>query len=112
MERSVEHSLPGRVVVGDIELDLAMRSVKRSGRQIRIGPTEFRLLAALMEQPGRVVTRAELLRAVWGREAEIDPRTVDAHVSRLRRAMVRGKEINPIETFRGVGYLFCRAEDR
>lgn len=107
MEQSVEHVSSGRVVVGDVELDLATRGVKRNGRQIRLGPTEFRLLFALMEQPGRVVTRAELLRAVWGRSADVDLRTVDAHISRLRRAMVRGKERDLIETFRGVGYLFA-----
>lgn len=59
-----------------------------------------------MEQPGRVLSRAELLRAMWGQSADVELRTVDAHVSRLRRALVRGKESDPIETFRGVGYSF------
>ncbi len=106
MEQAVQRASPGRIIVGDVALDLEARRVRRGGRQVRVGPTEFRLLESLMEQPGRVLSRSELLRAVWGQSTEVELRTVDAHVSRLRRALVRGRESDPIETFRGVGYSF------
>jgi two-component system phosphate regulon response regulator PhoB len=71
-----------------------------------LGPTEFRLLEHLMETPGRVFTRAQLLDSVWGDAAEIDERTVDVHVGRLRKAIVRGRERDPLRTVRGAGYAF------
>lgn len=106
MEGALQRAAPRRLQVGDVDLDLEKRSVRRGGRHVRIGPTEFRLLESLMEQPGRVWSRAELLRAVWGQAADVELRTVDAHVSRLRRALVRGRASDPIETLRGVGYSF------
>lgn len=106
MERALQRASPRRLRVGDVDLDLETRSVRRGGRHVRVGPTEIRLLECLMAQPGRVWTRAELLRAVWGQAADVEFRTVDAHVSRLRRALVRGRASDPIETFRGVGYSF------
>ena len=71
-----------------------------------MGPTEFRLLEYLMEKPGRVFTRAQLLDSVWGMAAEIDERTVDVHVGRLRKALIRTREKDPIRTVRGAGYSF------
>jgi two-component system, OmpR family, phosphate regulon response regulator PhoB len=91
---------------GDIELDREKKRVHRSGRELHLGPTEFRLLEFLMVSPGRVFTREQLLDSVWGREAYIDERTVDVHVGRLRKALSRGRETDPIRTVRGAGYSF------
>jgi two-component system phosphate regulon response regulator PhoB len=89
---------------GDLELDRERRRVQRSGREIHLGPTEFRLLEYLMQSPGRVFTREQLLDGVWGRDVYIDERTVDVHVGRLRKALNRGRGIDPIRTVRGSGY--------
>jgi two-component system phosphate regulon response regulator PhoB len=90
----------------DIELDRAAHRVKRGQREVRLGPTEFRLLEFLMESAGRVLSRSQLLDGVWGRNAFVDERTVDVHIGRLRKALVRGREIDPIRTVRGAGYVF------
>jgi two-component system, OmpR family, phosphate regulon response regulator PhoB len=89
---------------GDIELDRERRRVSRGGREIPLGPTEFRLLEFLMQSPGRVFSREQLLDGVWGREVYIDERTVDVHVGRLRKALNRGRDSDPIRTVRGSGY--------
>ena len=73
---------------------------------MHLGPTEFRLLEYLMEKPGRVFSRAQLLDSVWGLSAEIDERTVDVHVGRLRKALSNAGEKDPIRTVRGAGYSF------
>jgi two-component system, OmpR family, phosphate regulon response regulator PhoB len=92
--------------IGDLSLDRKMRRVTRAGRDIILSPTEFRLLEHLMQSPGRVYSRAQLLDAVWGRDVYIDERTVDVHVGRLRRALSRARDIDPIRTVRGTGYSF------
>ena len=92
------------LTLGDIELDRNSHRVRRAGRDIHLGPTEFRLLDRLMEKPGRVYSRAQLLDTVWGMSAEVDERTVDVHVGRLRKALTRGKERDPVRTVRGAGY--------
>lgn len=92
--------------VGDIELDRAAHKVKRGARDVRLGPTEYRLLEYVMENPGRVLSRGQLLDGVWGRDAFVDERTVDVHIGRLRKALIRGKERDPIRTVRGAGYVF------
>jgi two-component system phosphate regulon response regulator PhoB len=89
---------------GDIELDREAHRVHRSGRELRLGPTEFRLLEFFMKAPGRVYTREQLLDGVWGRDIYVDERTVDVHVGRLRKAINRGKQPDPIRTVRGAGY--------
>jgi two-component system phosphate regulon response regulator PhoB len=91
---------------GDLELDREKKRVSRSGREVHLGPTEFRLLEFLMENPGRVYTREQLLDGVWGRDIYIDERTVDVHVGRLRRALNRGRAADPIRTVRCAGYSF------
>ena len=91
---------------GDLELDRDRRRVHRSGRELSLGPTEFRLLEFLMQSPGRVFTREQLLNGVWGRDVYVDERTVDVHIGRLRKALVRGREADPIRTVRGSGYSF------
>jgi len=94
------------LTVGDIDLDRVNRRVKRAGREIHLGPTEFRMLQYLMEKPGRVFTRAQLLDSIWGMSAEIDDRTVDVGIGRLRKALMRGRKKDPIRTVRGAGYSF------
>ena len=89
---------------GDLEMDRERRRVSRAGRAVDLGPTEYRLLEYLMERPGRVFSREQLLDGVWGRDVYIDERTVDVHVGRLRQALNRGREIDPIRTVRGAGY--------
>jgi len=91
---------------GDITLDRTAHRVMRREREVRMGPTEFRLLSFFLENMGRVLSRQQLLDGVWGRDAFIDGRTVDVHVGRLRKALVRGNDLDPIRTVRGVGYVF------
>jgi two-component system phosphate regulon response regulator PhoB len=91
---------------GDIELDRETRRVRRNGREVHLGPTEFRLLEFLMQSPGRVYSREQLLDGVWGHDVYVDERTVDVHVGRLRKAINRAKSKDPIRTVRGSGYAF------
>ena len=95
-----------RLKAGDIALDRRTRRVTRATRDITLSPTEFRLLEYLMQSPGRVYSRSQLLDAVWGRDIYVDERTVDVHVGRLRKAISRGRERDPIRTVRGLGYSF------
>ena len=89
---------------GDLTLDRETRRVHRGGDEVRLGPTEFRLLECLMRRPGRVFSRAQLLDIVWGREVYVEERTVDVHVGRLRKALNRGGAADLIRTVRGTGY--------
>ena len=104
LRRMSPEKIAGRLTFGDLELDRENHRVRRSGRDVHLGPTEFRLLDHLLSKPGRIFTRAQLLDAVWGLSAEIDERTVDVHIGRLRRALSRGAEKDPIRTVRGAGY--------
>jgi two-component system phosphate regulon response regulator PhoB len=92
------------LAIGDLELDREKKRVSRSSRPVDLGPTEFRLLEFLMERPGRVFSREQLLDGVWGSDVYIDERTVDVHVGRLRKALNRGQGADPIRTVRGAGY--------
>ncbi len=94
------------MAIGDLTLDRVTRRIHRAGREVKLGPTEFRLIECLMRSPGRVYGRDQLLDQVWGRDAEIDDRTVDVHVGRLRKALTGKQEIDPIRTVRGAGYAF------
>jgi two-component system phosphate regulon response regulator PhoB len=91
---------------GELELDRQSHRVRRSGRDLHLGPTEYRLLEYLMRHPGRVYSREQLLDGVWGNDVYVDERTVDVHVGRLRKAINRGREADPIRTVRGAGYAF------
>jgi two-component system phosphate regulon response regulator PhoB len=93
------------IVVGDVSLDRLAHRVRRSQREVRLGPTEYRLLEFMMERAGRVLSREQILDGVWGRQAELDERTVDVHIGRLRKALIRGKEAEVIRTVRGAGYV-------
>ena len=88
----------------DLRLDPGTHRVTRAGGPVRLGPTEFRLLASLMERPGRVFSREMLLDRVWGHDAEVDARTVDVHVGRLRKALGEHGGEDLVRTVRGAGY--------
>jgi two-component system, OmpR family, phosphate regulon response regulator PhoB len=88
----------------DIELNLQDHRVKRSGDTIHLGPTEFRLLRTLMEKPGRVYSREQLLDRVWGRDVYVEVRTVDVHIRRIRKALNNGGRLDLIRTVRAAGY--------
>ncbi|MFV0410437.1 MAG: phosphate regulon transcriptional regulator PhoB [Paracoccus sp. (in: a-proteobacteria)] len=94
----------GRLSHEDIVLDTDMHKVFRGGEELRLGPTEFRLLATFLEKPGRVWSREQLLDRVWGRDIYVDSRTVDVHIGRLRKALRRDGGEDPIRTVRGAGY--------
>lgn len=96
----------GVLSAGDLALDRQNWRVRRGARDVHMGPTEFRLLEHLMGKPGRVFSRAQLLDSVWGLSAEIDERTVDVHIGRLRKALSSASEKDPIRTVRGAGYAF------
>jgi two-component system phosphate regulon response regulator PhoB len=94
------------LTAGDIELDREAHRVRRSGRELHLGPTEFKLLEFLMQSPGRVFTRNQLLDGVWGHDVYIDERTVDVHIGRLRKTLNEPRGPDPIRTVRGAGYAF------
>jgi len=103
--RRVRPALAGETIeVGDLKLDPVGHRVEREGRELRLGPTEYRLLAFFMEHPRRVFSRAQLLDAVWGTGSEIEERTVDVHIRRLRKAIETGASPDPIRTVRSAGY--------
>jgi two-component system phosphate regulon response regulator PhoB len=104
LRRSSPERVSNLLSAGDIELDREKKRVSRNGKPVDLGPTEFRLLEFLMERPGRVFSREQLLDGVWGSEIYIDERTVDVHVGRLRKALNHGHAADPIRTVRGAGY--------
>jgi two-component system phosphate regulon response regulator PhoB len=104
LRRAAPERVSDTIAHGDILLDRAAHRVTRSGREVSLGPTEFRLLETLLESTGRVLSRDQLIDRVWGSASEIDDRTVDVHIGRLRKALIRGRESDPIRTVRGAGY--------
>jgi two-component system phosphate regulon response regulator PhoB len=93
----------------DLTMDLSAHRVVRAGQPVRLGPTEFRLLRFIMERPGRVFSREQLLDGVWGRDAEVELRTVDVHIRRLRKAVNDGGRADLIRTVRAAGYALDTA---
>jgi two-component system phosphate regulon response regulator PhoB len=93
-----------RITVGDIIIDRVAHRVKRQGKEVHLGPTEFRLLDYLMQHPGRVFSREQLLDAVWGSDVYVEARTVDVHIGRLRKALNGDVDGDPIRTVRSAGY--------
>lgn len=91
---------------GDVALDKVAHRVTRAGREIKLGPTEYKLLLFMMGKHGRVLTRQQLIDGVWGRDGDVDERTVDVHIGRLRKALVADGESDPVRTVRGGGYAF------
>lgn len=103
--RRVRPALAGeQMSYADIEMDIVSHKVKRGGETIALGPTEFRLLRHFLEHPGRVFSRERLLDAVWGHDSYIEPRTVDVHIRRLRKAINDGGRSDIIRTVRSAGY--------
>jgi len=103
--RRVRPALAGEAIeVGDLRLDPVAHRVERGGQALKLGPTEYRLLVFFMEHPRRVFSRAQLLDAVWGNGSEVEERTVDVHIRRLRKAIEGGAARDPIRTVRSAGY--------
>jgi two-component system phosphate regulon response regulator PhoB len=103
--RRVRPALAGeQLAYADIEMDVAAHRVRRNGEQVPLGPTEFRLLRHFLEHPGHVFSRERLLDAVWSHDPDIDARTVDVHVRRLRQALNQGSKPDLIRTVRSAGY--------
>ena len=103
--RRVRPGLAGeRLAYADIEMDTASHRVRRGGSPVMLGPTEFRLLKHFLEHPGRVFSRERLLDSVWGRDSDIEPRTVDVHIRRLRKAINVADAPDVIRTVRSAGY--------
>ena len=103
--RRVRPSTRGMVLEWEtISLDAETHRVIRDGQTLKLGPTEFRLLATFLEKPGRVFSREQLLDRVWGRDIYVDSRTVDVHVGRLRKALCAFGADDPLRTVRGAGY--------
>lgn len=104
LRRSRPAAVGERLEFEDLLLDPETHRVARGGAEIKVGPTEFRLLTTFMERPGRVWSREQLLDRVWGRDIYVDTRTVDVHVGRLRKALTAHGHDDPIRTVRGTGY--------
>ncbi|KAA2317122.1 phosphate regulon transcriptional regulatory protein PhoB [Pseudooceanicola sediminis] len=104
LRRTRPASMGERLEYEDILLDAETHRVMRSGQELKLGPTEFRLLSTFMEKPGRVWSREQLLDRVWGRDIYVDTRTVDVHIGRLRKALCTHGGDDPLRTVRGAGY--------
>jgi two-component system phosphate regulon response regulator PhoB len=104
IRRTRPAAVEDQLVFADIEMDLATHRVTRGGEALHLGPTEFRLLRHLMEYPGRVYSREQLLDAVWGHNVYVESRTVDVHIRRLRKALNQGDAPDVIRTVRSAGY--------
>jgi len=110
--RRVRPAMAGeRLVYADLDMDLAAHKVRRGGQVVPLGPTEFRLLRHFLEHPGRVFSRERLLQAVWPAHSEIDARTVDVHIRRLRKALNEGEKADLIRTVRSAGYALDEGGD-
>ncbi len=104
LRRSRPASVGERLIFDDIVLHAESHKVFRGEHELKLGPTEFRLLTTFMEKPGRVWSREQLLDRVWGRDIYVDTRTVDVHIGRLRKALSKYGVDDPIRTVRGAGY--------
>ncbi len=103
--RRVRPALAGETIeVGDLRLDPVAHRLERSGSEVQVGPTEYRLIKFFMEHPRRVFSRSQLLDAVWGTDSEIEERTVDVHIRRLRKSIALENTPDPIRTVRSAGY--------
>jgi two-component system phosphate regulon response regulator PhoB len=96
----------GQLLVGKLQLDTLSRRVMSNGEEIKLGPTDYRLLEFFMENPGRVYTRNQLLDRVWGANVYLEERTVDVHIRRLRKALETAGISSYLQTARGHGYRF------
>ena len=104
MRRSNTVPAKGELHFHDIVLDLSAHRISRNGRPLHLGPTEYRLMEFLMQRPRRVFSREELLDAIWGPSIHVEPRTVDVHIRRLRKAINGPDELDVVRTVRAAGY--------
>ena len=104
LRRARPSTVGQRLEFEDIILDSDSHKVSRGDNELKLGPTEFRLLSTFMEKPGRVWSREQLLDRVWGRDIYVDTRTVDVHIGRLRKALTKNGGGDPLRTVRGAGY--------
>jgi two-component system phosphate regulon response regulator PhoB len=104
LRRSGAALVKGRLAWQDIVMDQDAHRVTRAGRALHLGPTEYRLLEFFLQNPGRVFSRGQVLDAVWGRDIHVEPRTVDVHIRRLRKAVNAEGEPDVIRTVRSAGY--------
>lgn len=104
LRRSGAAPVKGRLAWQDIVMDQDAHRVTRAGRALHLGPTEYRLLEFFLQNPGRVFSRGQVLDAVWGRDIHVEPRTVDVHIRRLRKAVNAEGEPDVIRTVRSAGY--------
>ena len=102
--RRTERNNSKKLKYADIEMDLIAHKIIRNGRKIKLGPKEYKLLKNFLEQPHRVFSRDQLLDRIWGENIYVEPRTVDVHIRRLRKAITADNEINIIRTVRDAGY--------
>ncbi|MEA2998550.1 MAG: two-component system, OmpR family, phosphate regulon response regulator PhoB [Sphingomonadales bacterium] len=110
--RRVRPALAGEVLrYADVEMDVVAHKVRRDGKPVQLGPTEFRLLRHFLEHPGRVFSRERLLDSVWTHDTDIELRTVDVHVRRLRKALNEGNRRDLIRTVRSAGYALDTDSD-
>ena len=105
LRRTAPERVEDTLSVGDILLDRSAHRVRRGSREVALGPTEYKLLETMLQSPAHVLTRGQLLDRVWGNTAEIDERTIDVHIGRLRKALMSDGESDPIRTVRGTGYV-------
>jgi two-component system phosphate regulon response regulator PhoB len=110
LRRSGSIAAKGTLTYRDLTMDQDAHRVSRAGRALHLGPTEYRLLEFFLQHPGRVFSREQLLDAVWGRDIHVEPRTVDVHIRRLRKAINAEHEVDLIRTVRSAGYALD-AED-
>ncbi len=104
LRRSGRLASKGTLAYADVAMDQDAHRVTRDGRPLHLGPTEYRLLEFFLQHPGRVFAREQLLDAVWGRDIHVEPRTVDVHIRRLRKAINQDHEVDLIRTVRSAGY--------
>jgi two-component system, OmpR family, phosphate regulon response regulator PhoB len=106
LRRRIPDNFAAVLKVGDIEFDRDAMRVRRRGRIVELGPINMQLLELFLAQPSKVLSRQEILDAVWGHEGLIDERTIDVHVGRLRKALLTAWITDPITTLRGIGYRY------
>lgn len=110
LRRSGGVATKGTLTYRDLTMDQDAHRVSRNGRALHLGPTEYRLLEYFLQHPGRVFTREQLLDAVWGRDIHVEPRTVDVHIRRLRKAINGEAEADLVRTVRSAGYALDAAD--
>jgi two-component system phosphate regulon response regulator PhoB len=110
LRRSQPNGFGECLTCADLEMDLATHRVRRGAREVRLGPTEYRLLRHFLQRPKRVFSREQILDAVWGRDIYVEPRTVDVHIRRLRKALNAKGERDLIRTVRSAGYALDHEE--